>query len=479
MATAPYQKPTAIAQGVEVEARLAELSRRVDENARTVQGSGSVLLSGKQLIVDRTVRVSDIMRKIDALEAVPAPVAAPKVDLQPYVLSTVADKTYAPIHHLHAQADVTGLVAALGAISGGVSAPDMSNYLLIADAAAEYSVLGHAHAETDVTGLVDDLAGKQTLDADLTSLAALNPVGGDAEKAVVVSGANAYKLGQAIATGSAPQFTRLGLGVAADANLLFLGATAYNGECFRVLNAALTNSQTISLSIGKALGTGTVSQWVHGMDGGGLHYMTIGPNGAALTMTAAGALSYGGTMQATGLSVGRALTAGYQGDFYAAAADCCVGATTAGTANASIFRSIANGGECRLIMHGTTFAGNTLLGSLAYADAAEVQSLGASLLAIYTYDAVPLYLGTNNTAAITISTAQAVTCASTLKATALRASSDIGGEASCNSLTNVSTAATTGTGTVVLAGYPAAANSGWMKIYVGTSARYVPYWTSI
>jgi hypothetical protein len=402
MATAPYQKPTAIAQGVEVEARLAELSRRVDENARTVQGSGSVLLSGKQLIVDRTVRVSDIMRKIDALEAVPAPVAAPKVDLQPYVLSTVADKTYAPIHHLHAQADVTGLVAALGAISGGVSAPDMSNYLLIADAAAEYSVLGHAHAETDVTGLVDDLAGKQTLDADLTSLAALNPVGGDAEKAVVVSGANAYKLGQAIATGSAPQFTRLGLGVAADANLLFLGATAYNGECFRVLNAALTNSQTISLSIGKALGTGTVSQWVHGMDGGGAHYTTIGPNGAALTMTAAGVATYGGTWQSTRLGLGVAPDATVQLKTLGAVA-------TAGTArwNAIIADSTAlaaniGGGLAFTARYQAAVYATAIAGLHAYKDNATDGEYGFGMK-LWT---VPN--GGNPTTAITISSAQSV-----------------------------------------------------------------------
>jgi hypothetical protein len=246
---------------------------------------------------------------------------------------------------------------------------------------------------------------------------------------------------------NAAQILRVGIGVAADATwaAYALSAASTTSSSMRYTSLWL-DSTAMDAGVGAGIlfggkytaggayqnfgGVAAVKANATTADSAGLLQFSVSPNGGnpqvRLTLDAggnlatnAGGITSAGTIQGTGLSVGRALTAGYQGDFYAAAADCYVGATTAGTANASIFRSIANGGECRFIMRGTTFAGNTLLGSLAYADAAEVQSFGASLLAIYTYDAVPLYLGTNNTVAITISTAQVVTCASTLRATAI------------------------------------------------------------
>lgn len=59
---------------------------------------------------------------------------------------------------------------ALG-VAAGTSIPTR------ADADTRYAAASHAHPESDVTNLVTDLAGKQPLDATLTSLAAFNTAG--------------------------------------------------------------------------------------------------------------------------------------------------------------------------------------------------------------------------------------------------------------------------------------------------------------
>ncbi len=62
----------------------------------------------------------------------------------------------------------------------------------------------------------------------------------------------------------------------------------------------------------------------------------------------------------------------------------------------------------------------------------------------------------------------------------LRIGGDPGGAASTIALSNVTaTAAGADAYSYKMNGGTAYANSGWMKIYVGTSVRYVPYWTSI
>ncbi len=56
---------------------------------------------------------------------------------------------------------------------------------------------------------------------------------------------------------------------------------------------------------------------------------------------------------------------------------------------------------------------------------------------------------------------------------------DDGGIASYISFTNVSSGVSTGNGTVLMGGATNRNSTGWMKIFVGTAARYVPYWTTI
>jgi hypothetical protein len=57
---------------------------------------------------------------------------------------------------------------------------------------------------------------------------------------------------------------------------------------------------------------------------------------------------------------------------------------------------------------------------------------------------------------------------------------DGGGVSGALGLTNVTdTGISTGVGSVRTAGTTARTNTGWLKIYVGTAARYIPYWTTI
>lgn len=73
----------------------------------------------------------------------------------------------------------------------------------------------------------------------------------------------------------------------------------------------------------------------------------------------------------------------------------------------------------------------------------------------------------------------AVYCDGMVEGTGIRAKGDIAGAASTTSLTNVSaapdsTAATISATPTGIAG----ASSGWIKIYVGTTAAYIPYWVA-
>ena len=56
---------------------------------------------------------------------------------------------------------------------------------------------------------------------------------------------------------------------------------------------------------------------------------------------------------------------------------------------------------------------------------------------------------------------------------------DDGGIASYVSFTNAVTAVSTGVGTVLMGGTTARNSTGWIKIYNGTAARYIPFWTTI
>ena len=79
-----------------------------------------------------------------------------------------------------------------------------------------------------------------------------------------------------------------------------------------------------------------------------------------------------------------------------------------------------------------------------------------------------LFLGGNTAPAVTLQVLGGVSVGG-----------DDGGIASYTSLTNVTSAVSTGVGTVLCAGTTVRSSTGWMKIYIGTAVRYVPYWTTI
>jgi hypothetical protein len=92
-------------------------------------------------------------------------------------------------------------------------------------------------------------------------------------------------------------------------------------------------------------------------------------------------------------------------------------------------------------------------------------------------------LQTNGTTtAITISTAQAVTCASTLEVTgSLFVNGDSGGKAGCVTFCDVADVAarSTGIGTILFDDATDRNSSGFIKVYIGTTAYYVPVFLTI
>jgi hypothetical protein len=65
------------------------------------------------------------------------------------------------------------------------------------------------------------------------------------------------------------------------------------------------------------------------------------------------------------------------------------------------------------------------------------------------------------------------------RALQLIADGDSGGVASTTALTNGTVAVSTGSGTVKMGGATNRNSEGWLKLYVGTTAVYVPYWVTI
>ena len=78
----------------------------------------------------------------------------------------------------------------------------------------------------------------------------------------------------------------------------------------------------------------------------------------------------------------------------------------------------------------------------------------------------------------TVDISGAVDATLDVRARQLVADGDNAGTASCNTFTNVSSGVSTGNGTVKMNSANPADSSGWIKIYVGTDARYIPYWTT-
>jgi hypothetical protein len=79
-----------------------------------------------------------------------------------------------------------------------------------------------------------------------------------------------------------------------------------------------------------------------------------------------------------------------------------------------------------------------------------------------------------------VSAGLSITATNALTGGTVYASGDLGGVASQNSLTNVvATAAGGGTVTFAANGAGNITQTGWMKMYVGTTAVYIPYFSSI
>lgn len=136
---------------------------------------------------------------------------------------------------LHAAATVTG---------NGIAINGQQINLDIGTGAAQVAAGNHAHAGT-----------YQPLDDDLTSLAGLNAVAGDIGKAVVVSGANTYTLGQDIRNTATVRFGALGLGADAGSILLRAVGTQSVDGALRV-TAYMMDSAAIAAGVGAGLGFG-------------------------------------------------------------------------------------------------------------------------------------------------------------------------------------------------------------------------------
>ena len=89
--------------------------------------------------------------------------------------TTLAGKAAAS--HTHGSADVTGLDTALAGKAAASHTHGSADVTGLDTALAGKAATSHTHAQADVTGLTTALAGKQTLDADLTAIAALTSTG--------------------------------------------------------------------------------------------------------------------------------------------------------------------------------------------------------------------------------------------------------------------------------------------------------------
>jgi len=137
------------------------------------------------------------------------------------------------------------------------------------------------------------------------------------------------------------------------------------------------------------------------------------------------AATFSSTLQATGLSVGRAAT--YLLDVYSAAGLSQAVVTTGGGAGQLASVSSSNGtATLNLITHSATYGVGTTYGLNDQGNSFLSANGSAGGFGLGTTDSQPVVLGTNGTARITIAAAGAVTCASTLSATQLTSTIAIG-----------------------------------------------------
>jgi len=128
---------------------------------------------------------------------------------------------------------------------------------------------------------------------------------------------------------------------------------------------------------------------------------------------------------------------------------------------------------------------NTLLkatgNTAAAAKTSSIDLVGGSAGARIDLDTGTLNL-TNVAGEISVNVTGFMDVSNALRSLSLRVDGDApgGGIAGTISFTNVTVAAASGVyGYVEMNGATGRANTGWMKIYVGTEVRYIPYWTQI
>jgi hypothetical protein len=222
---------------------------------------------------------------------------------------------------------------------------------------------------------------------------------------------------------------------------------------------ALANNTTGSYNSalgGNALVNNTTGSYNLALGGGALANNTTGPNNSAIGGNALVNNTTGSNNSAIGVSALANNTTGSNNSAIGVIAlyDLNITANDGSGANTAIGyntgRGIVTGVNNTIIGANVAGLASGLSGNIIIAD-------GAGTIRIQVNGAGPVQLSTGATIG-----------------------ADGGGLASTLGLTNVfNETISSGVGSVKMAGSTARTNTGWLKIYNGTSARYIPYWTTI
>lgn len=127
----------------------------------------------------------------------------------------------------------------------------------------------------------------------------------------------------------------------------------------------------------------------------------------------------------------------------------------------------------------TTVAGVTRYATNAEAAAHTVSNAAITPSNLPSILASPTAIGATVAAAGTFTTLTATTGAIKASSGQLEAGGDTGGVASTISITNASsTTIGAGAGSIAMSSANPATNTAWIKIYIGTSAYWIPAWTT-
>jgi len=324
-----------------------------------------------------------------------------------------------------------------------------------------------AIAELDTEKLSTSAAAStyQPLDADLTAIAALTSA---ANKVPYSTGAGTWALADFSTAGrnlvddadASAQRTTLGLGTAAIVN------TGTSGATIPLLNAANTfsASQTITSSGGNELLINTT---------------TAGAVNLNLFLTESGAAS-GPYISLTRFSSSPAASDGL-GVFAFRGRNLTPASVNYATLTGTIISPTAGSDE-------GSFAFGTRVAALEANRAAVGRgfytwNVTGGDKGFDTINAITLYENGTSLAAkyAALDSSNTFTGSTTQTSAQFRASGDTGGAASTNTLTATSdlTANSTGVGTILFKGATSRNSSGFIKIYVGTTAYYVPVFSAI